>query len=446
MSNEFITHAGAVLIEDIAVISSSGGLISLKDFLVELNLYEDIFSNFITGNIALTDSRNLVELLNLKGEEILLVKFKTPSFPTSISKAFRVYRISDRSIALDTSTQIFVMHFTSLEFIYDITLPLFLPFEGDIKNIVTNIFNNFISTEREYTAEEGSYLTGTNKSTISFIGETSNKVKFVSPGWLPSKCINWLATKAIPKDYVAKSFLFFETSQRFCFACVEALLKNIKQLSIGKYTVGASNIAVDSSNPDASSINREYFLAKNFKIIENVDNVKNISNGYLANRLITLDFHNKKYTVTDYDYVSEYKKQFHTTGENNKSIPVFSSNIMRNPAAKTSFYPVNPRLYDNTTENFSDVITAIHGNRRSSLLDIDNIKANLVVPGRTDVEVGTSLYLSYPVLGGGDRTNNGVTEDVIYSGYYLITAIHHTVTLKSHYMTMEIVKDSLGVL
>ena len=39
-----------------------------------------------------------------------------------------------------------------------------------------------------------------------------------------------------------------------------------------------------------------------------------------------------------------------------------------------------------------------------------------------------------------DKSDKG---DAFYSGTYLITAIHHKVTLNRHTMIMEIVKDAL---
>jgi len=79
-------------------------------------------------------------------------------------------------------------------------------------------------------------------------------------------------------------------------------------------------------------------------------------------------------------------------------------------------------------------------------LDLTNIKLNLTIPGRTDVEVGKMLYFSYPSLGGKDDSNNAdpsKSEDPSYSGYYFITAIRHKLNFNEHNMTMECVKDSL---
>ena len=69
---------------------------------------------------------------------------------------------------------------------------------------------------------------------------------------------------------------------------------------------------------------------------------------------------------------------------------------------------------------------------------------NITIPGRTDIEAGRLMYFEYPALGGrkeGDTTKD--MQDKLYSGYYLISAIHHKVNKNEHMMTCEIIKDSL---
>jgi hypothetical protein len=49
-------------------------------------------------------------------------------------------------------------------------------------------------------------------------------------------------------------------------------------------------------------------------------------------------------------------------------------------------------------------------------------------------------------MGGKSESDTESTaQDKLYSGYYLITAIHHKVTKLEHQMVMEVIKDSLFV-
>ena len=444
-----LQKAGEVRIEQLKLINSVDEIIDLTEFVVELNIYEDIFKNYLHGTIVLTDSRNIIDKYNIHGEEFLNVKLRTPSFPDSdvIQKTFRVFKLSDRSIVRDTNTQNFILHFISIEFFYDMSLPLFAPFEGNIFEVAGRIFTDFIASSRNFNVNELSNeaVESPAGTDLIVINETSNKVKFVSPGWSPFKCINWLATKAIPKDGIAKNFIFFESNKNFYFCTLEGLFRNAHENKnyFGRYLISASNIREDGTSQNVS---RELFLAKDVEMIESTDYIKNYTNGYLGNRLVYLDVFNKEYELIDYDHVTNYDKQFHTSGIGKEAKPVFSNETFRNFATNISFYPKNPKLFNDYADNISEKMGEIHGNRLSSMLELTNIKMNMTVPGRTDAEVGRILYFEYPSMGGKVEGDTGSSaQDKLYSGYYLITAIHHKVTKLEHQMVMEVIKDSLFV-
>jgi hypothetical protein len=450
-----IQKDGSVDIVELKIIGSSGTIIDLKDFLVELNIYEDIFASTVYGDIVLSDSRNIIELLPIIGEEYINVHFKTPSFEkigAVIKKTFRVYRLTNRKIVRDNNTQIFTLHFASTEMFYDMVLPIYRSLEGNIGELAFDIFELYLKSARniEIPATDDSFKSDESKSSEIFVSETKNNIKFVSPGWTPLKIINWLATKAIPKeDSKSKDFLFFETTKQFYFTSMEKIFKDANENNniLDTYTYSASNLREDDGSKDLS---REIAIANEIEMIESTDYVKNYTNGYLANRLITLDVFNKKYEVTDYDYVDDYKNLYHTAGDGAKTKPLFDVDGERSALSNISFYPVNPRLFqtsktDYFQDNISENMKFIHGNRRSSLLGLTNVKLNITCPGRTDAEVGRMINFKFPKLGPSSAEDSAKDKlDTAYSGMYLITAIHHRVTPQEHTLVMEIVKDSLS--
>ena len=314
-NSKALSNPGDVTFKTVEIMSVNGDILDIKSFVVELNIYEDIFSSHLYGDVLLTDSRNLIDDLNIHGEEFINVKLRTPSFDDkdTIEKTFRVFKISNREIVRDSNTQNFILHFVSAELFYDILLPLFVPFEGNITDVVGEIFTNYIATSRNFDiADSEKEIKENEKATdLVIIEEAKNKVKFVSPGWSPFKCINWLASKAIPSEGIARTFLFFESNKNFYFGTVESLFKNSydNQNYIGTYFIAASNIRDNNAGPD---LNREMFLAKDVSMTETTDYIKNYTNGYLANRLIFLDVLNKEYELVDYDHIENYENQYHT--------------------------------------------------------------------------------------------------------------------------------------
>ncbi len=444
-----LQKAGSVNIRELKLISSNDTIVELNDFLVELNLYEDIFSTHLYGDILISDSRNLIDSMPIIGEEYLNVEFFTPTFEEKkqiIKKTFRVFKISNRRIVRDNNTQTFVLHFASPELFNDMLLPLFKSFEGKISDVAKDIFFDFVAFNRNFDIDsDNNSITNRNENTqLVVINDTANKVKFVSPGWTPFKCINWLASKAIPESGESKNYLFFETNKSFYFGSLEAIFKDaIENNNIaGVYSFSANNKREEGNR----NIVQEFFTIKELEMVDAADHVKNYTNGYLANRLITLDVYNKIYKRIDFDYVEEYKKNYHTSGKGEEAIPNFTLNTPRSFATNISFYPVNPKLFNNFPDNVSEKMEVIYGNRKSSLLGLTNTRMNIVVAGRTDIEAGSIIYLNYPALGPTSDKDKAVDKiDKNFSGYYLITAIHHKITALDHTMSMEIVKDSLKV-
>ena len=183
------------------------------------------------------------------------------------------------------------------------------------------------------------------------------------------------------------------------------------------------------------------FQVEDFKVLKTADHLENLNSGYLSNKLITLDVINKIYSSFDYDAVTEFETFEHSQGSD--SSPLFAKDSIRNPSTDISFYPVQPNLFNNVDNNINERMNEIHGNRRSNMLELQNFKIHMTVPGRTDIEVGRMLDFNFPDVSPKAQEDKSDKGDAFYSGTYLITAIHHKVTLNRHTMIMEIVKDAL---
>ena len=436
---EGLEYAGQVLIEQIELVTNKGVTIKLDDFLVELNIFEDMFKNYMYGTVVLTDSRNLIDNFNIHGEETLIIRLRTPSFLPKdvISKTFRVFRLSDRVIVpnkINADTQNYTLHFISPELASDVANPIFEPFEDNIEAVVSQVFG-FLGSKTPFYTEP-----------------VANKIKFICPGWTPFRCINWLATKSIPVITTAKNYIFYESNKQFYFRNIELLFKTAVQGNnyIGNYYMAGADVDVRESELN-KDLNRDMFIASDVTMIESSDFIKYKSSGYLANRLIFLDIYNKEYESVNYSHTQAYPTQFHSSGSGLTAIPPFGRGSGASSQSNISFYPKNPRLFQESKDvyfkdNINEKMGGIHGNRMSSMMELNNIKMQITVPGRTDIEVGRMLNFYHPPVQPRDVTDSAEEKvDKLYSGYYLISAIHHKVNKKNHTMTMELIKDSLYV-
>jgi len=432
---------GDVTVKKVAIFSSTGVVMDIDSFLLEINLFEDIYRPCLRGNISLSDSRNLIELLPIIGEELLLLEFVTPTLEQSVKKIFRITGIENRAIVRDKNTQVYTLNFVSAEIIYNVNLPIFKKFEGLISDVIGFVFSNYISQNKELDIS-GSIPKELSTTELRILVESKNKVKFVSPGWSPFKIIDWLASKAIPVEGKACNFLFFESNKAFYLTTIEYLFDTARKnnLYIGKYSLSVPNVR-ESTTPN---FQRDFFIINNFSQPNGIDVFKNYTNGYLASRLITLDLNNKVYEPIDYDHTEKYFDYAHADANPNPFFSLSQEEIIRNPLTNISYYPVQPKLFTGFNDNVSEKIKDVYGNRKSNLIDLMQFRVNITISGRTDIEVGSMLYLSFPGLKPADEsTTESEYEDPLYSGYYLITAIQHMIKKNEHKMICEVVKDSL---
>ena len=104
--------------------------------------------------------------------------------------------------------------------------------------------------------------------------------------------------------------------------------------------------------------------------------------------------------------------------------------------------------YPRATETFTgygDTSTfKVFQERLSLLKQLEAMKLEIEVPGRTDYTVGQKVNVEFnkmePVT---KKDSNEDTVDKLYSGNYIVAADNHYIDRDMHTCYMELVKDSL---
>lgn len=434
-----VSAAGDIHIDEVTLITVDGKEIDISLYVSELNIFEDMFRPGLAGNILIIDNSNLSQRFALIGDEYLRLKFWTPTMEGSkIHKTFKVYSITDKIMTNDTARQSYIMHFCSPEIIVDSLSPVYKTFEGKINKVVGDIFANYVATSRN----------GNDDFTpLVILGETDNSVKFTSPGWRPFKCINWLASKSICSGYNNPGYVFFESNKSYYYVNVEQLFKEYQESGVVAQSYVYAPLALADAETDdrhyASNVERQYRTVSDFKIVENFNVLKNTMNGYLANRLYTLDVVSKKYEIFDYDHVEQWATFYHME---RSGVPPFSSQGLgstRSPAGFNQIALQHQNLYTGFVDNVHDKVGEYLPLRTSTMAELTNLKIEITVPGRTDMEVGSMVKFTYPIASPMDVSDkNKPNVDHIYTGVYLVTAIRHKIDLQRHTMVLELTKDS----
>lgn len=432
-----LSYPGQVDFKTLKLISSDGIVVDLNDYLIEFNMVEDIFSNFIHGQIVINDSINIFSKLPIVGDEVLVVSFGTPTLNSYYEKYFAVYSVTDQKTIKDNNTQTYILHFCSAEAIFDANLAVYEAFNGNVSDVAFRIYDTYLRNPKYIKFTEKSIVSADERQSPFLFSETQNKIKFVSPGWSPAKCLNWLGSKAIPRDGKACDFLFWENTQGFNFASIEDIIIEAEKTQ----KIGGEYFYVPTGTVGYNDVYSKLFLAQSFDIVSVVDNLKNYMNGYYASKVITYDPLSKKYEVVYFDYPTEFDNFKHLEGT--LSIPPFTTDVMRTPESYVRIYPTTSKLFSGVSQNYTDRMKDILSNRHTKLNELDNFKINLTVHGRSDLYAGSIIKFNYPDTASHESTTED-GSDRIFSGNYLVTSIRHKINFRTHVMILELVKDSFA--
>lgn len=432
-------HRSSVNVRALRLTSNTGEVADLQTYMVELNLFEDIFGNAVGGGLVVHDLRNLIRELRIEGDETLYIDLLTDRFVDDpqmcYRKEFRVYSVSDRIVSHQKGAQVYVLHFCSKEVFKDTLTPLYRPFEGDtISDVVEEIYAEYIETER---------YPGGPANELYILDPCANPVRFISPGWSPFKCINWLASKAISENGSGCNYLFWETSKRYYFGSVEEIFRRYYETeeTIGYYALKPRDInyVANYDLPDEGIL--EMFSLDDASIENATDQLKLASEGELASTVLSIDINRKEFLNVVYDHVAEFGNYTHLGGAEDAAAPWGPVNTV-NPKNSIAFLSKNTRLFDEFPNNVNEVYKDVFGKRYSNLRDIQNFKLNIKIAGRTDIQAGQIIELLWPDTPYDKEAAGGLWTDRRYSGPYLITSIRHKITPYNHECALEVVRDA----
>lgn len=415
--NQTIRFAGDVNVEQITITSRNGFTQNITNQVMGVELFEDLFSPFLSGNIIVKDSLDLINLIPLVGEELVKIKINTPSFEgfgKVIDNDFYLYKLSDIEFTGDKS-KVYRLHFISPEAIVDVNKRISKSFSGKISDIAKQIIN-----DQTYGFESKKFLN---------LEDTQNSTKYVSNFWSPVTNINYLLGNAVSMEN-DPNFVFFENRTGFNFI---SLTKLYTQAATQMFINDAWLRDFDNGGGNRRNVEEEYKRIIEISIPNSYNYMDNIRAGMYSSKIITYDILTKKYASKHYNILDNWKKE-----SNLNPYPLVSNNHIDNPWSTI----IRETKYYNNFDKYSDVTnTKTLQKRISQMLQAEGNRIEIVVPGRTDYTVGqkveVKLYKNQP-------TSKEDTDfiDQVNSGFYIISAVNHFFTREKHECRMELIKNS----
>lgn len=418
--------------------------ISIKNLIVELNIFESIFNNTLSGNVVLADANNIASQFPLTGLERLEFKLRSPGisrtfdFSEKSGHPMYVYKISDRK-ELSPRSQAYVLHFCSKENIRNEQLYL----SGSYKDTISGIASDIL-----YRPE------GIRTKKPFFVEPTYNVHQYVMPAIMPFEAINLISKDARSLKYDNAGYYFYETADGFHFKSLESLLALngvVPRPSIARFESLPANVR--NQPYGQRDIGREMVIIQEFSVVSQFDMLKNLRNGVYASQLITYDAFNKTYESHLFNYHSNFSNSFHTEydgidrpGLDKSILPYARFNRNNFISDETAIL----YLKSNTTQLHNDVEvpnqSQILQKRLSQRLAFETFKVQFKVHGFTGLSVGDIVTLILPSYGVKDKSDPK-DQDPLLSGRYLVVSIRHQInqTDKKHYMYVECLKDSVKI-
>jgi hypothetical protein len=427
-SSKELRYAGDINVAEVTITS----LITNKKFnvsnqLVTIQIFEDMFSPFISGSLIFQESLDFASNFPFVGEEVIDLKLFTPTLDEAkpkdgvIQGRFYIYKMADREEVAKRG-MVYQLHFISIEAIADINTKISKGYDG----LISEIANTLIKGEDELSSDKP-----------VLIEETSNKIKYVSNFWSPVRNMNYLLKHA---QNVGKSptYVFYESRYGYNFVSLDKLNS---QEPIQYFLNNDSNDSISPSGGSKRNFENDYRRIVELNVPITHDYMDRVTHGAYGSTMLFMDLAKKEYFNLKHSFLKDWGKEGEETRLN--KYPVSSNKVYT--TYRASMY--NDVMENGLFTDYDDVSDVrVRQKRVSRLKQAEAYRINITVPGRTDYTVGQKVnvksYKSEPIKG--SDADEDILDNII-SGNYLIATINHVIDREKHECHMQLIKDSLTI-
>ena len=447
---DHIEFAGDYKLDHVFLHNHKGDVVDIKKVMVELNIFESIYKNALTGSIVIADAQNLISKLEIHGTERISFKLSTPgamgdrsvvNASVETGHPFHVYKITDRK-QIAPGTLLYTLHFGSREFMRNMRTKVSQAYEGRLDTAVLKILmdKNYLDSKKELSFEP-----------------CGNADKIVIPNLRPFDAINMIARKSLPEKSNGTGYYFYETTKGIYFRSWDNMV-SVK----GSYDRPTKQVfyymPMNITDPTIEDkMNHDYKSVESYRFINNFHDVAaNTVIGTYGHSVISHNLFDKSYKTTTYNYHNEYSNTKHTEVANEKS------NRERYAVAASSFVDEDDKKisdYKESRVSLQPTTQFLHNEEKGAGYGIDVLQdgikhaqgesqvnqvtngtvLTMVVKGQSYLEAGD--LIKFNMLS--NDPSNPTMLDPQYSGKYIITKIRHQVNDKKYTMALECAKDSV---
>ena len=425
-------------------LSSHNEGVDIQKLVVELNIYEGIEKNSVTGTMVIADSVNLINNLPIQGTERVSFKLATPGAhqvdhivdcSEETGHPMHIYKLTDKR-QINESTVAYTLHFCSREMMRNYRTKVSEAFSGTYEQMVAKVL------------QDPDYLD--SRKTL-FYQKTRDQDKIVVPNFRPFGAIELMQQRALADDSKSAGYYFYQTTKGFHFRSFESMCVDVRgNPRTPKQTFKYMPMNVDTAGDKASKIAEDYKSVEQYKFINNFHDVlDNQAAGTYAHRVITHNLYDKSYKKSDFHYHNYYDQTKHADGPNpaivDTPVDFDDKSVSDYPESRVTVMATTQFAHNEDTGSYgidvaSDGIT--DASRVSQQMQVaSGTRLKLTIKGQSYLEPGDIIEFEYYAVE--RKQKEEMKLDPQYAGRYIITKIRHRVTNDEYVQVLECVKDSV---
>lgn len=400
------------------LVNHAGVRLDCSEIWANIEIYESIFQNCISGSITLFDRNNIVRNMPLIGRENLEIVFKTPSLEEK-RKQFQVYDISLKERIPHKDESIVILQFASFQHRMDHSKKISKSFQKTKwSEIARKIFANYLTTENQ-------------PSELAVLQDTLPKTSVVIPNWSPFQTMNWIASKM--EYYGNVDYMFFERMDGFYLVPL-SFFKTKQTAAI--YTQDPKQVLEEFDHDP--NLSRRKILSY-FETLNGNNKSEMEIEGVFASRIIAHD--------TTFKTV-EYKDFFYDRDFANENVTRLSTNPIAPYVYTSTVSPLNHIEYKQKSSyafnSIKNQYDPFHSQKRRSQLLRNNTKVlKIEAMGDSSRKLGDIIEVQITSPEFLPTKDKSKILDGTISGKYIVTSLsHHLTRMDGYHIAMELMRDS----
>lgn len=414
--------------------------VDVKWLMVELNIYEDLMSPCMTGDITIVDTKNLVANEPIVEGDVVEVNLACNSDDKAqgsvdggeIKAKFEIIKIMNRQKTKDNQ-QLYTLKFASAGWSNNVRSRISRAYkQKKYSEMVKDIFDS------KFTGRFSGLTENIQEKDIT-IEDTDGTFNAIIPRWKPLTCFSWLAGRSTKGE--ACNFLFWEDKDAFHFESIEKLMKGD---SVADYSV-----VIKNTNDTGAS---QYLAISDYEYMDTGEVLYYGLEGMFGNRMIMHDICNKKifdfypFGVEGDNMIMkepfDYQDMFEELTHADDGAPLLDSDVTdtfsRSPGnARLTVIPSHFKQWNKTkTFEYEKWVRQ----RISQKATLRYLKLRVWAIGNFTRKVGQKIKFNIPSPEAGNESSK---NDARLQGNYLISAIRHKFDQDKHVLCMELMKDNI---